>query len=953
MIYLKGRLYDMKISACYITKNESANLAASIESIAASVDEIIVYDTGSEDDTCRVAEALPKVKLFRGAWCDDFAAARNEAVARAIGDWIVFLDADERFSTETRGNLRAVLEAAADYDALAVKIVNLDVDGVEEKRLNHTYVVRAFRRSPEIRYAGRIHEHIERAGGGLRLAFIPEASLVLLHTGYTASRAKGKAERNLRLLLRELEQTENEEDLYRYLAEAYEGVGDTERALHYARLDIEGGPRPVLFASRCYRMLLYTLPAGEERTHVLEKARRDFPLLPEFHAEYAEHLARELNFSEAIAAMEEAFRAYARHEEDGEAMEFDEAMLVVAKERAALWQKIVAKEKTLTISACTIARNESHDMPRWLENTAVYSDERIVVDTGSEDETKALAEAAGAYVCDYVWRDDFAAAKNEALSHATGEWVAFLDADEYFAKPQIVRPYLAALSVEQPMIEAVMLTIANLDEDDHFKEIQRFPTVRLFRRRADIAFSGRIHEMVIKREGQLEIKLEKKHLLVYHLGYSSGRVMKKIERNFALLQADIEKNGEQPGHYRYLADCYIAFRDWKKALYYAVLALDSPATAVGSDSDMYKTALYAMRECKMAAEDMLALAQKAMEDFPDLPDFYAEQGMILSSMGKLRAAAASFEHAFSLAGRETGAVWQASCFAAFAPVAWRRLGEIYLALDEREKAKAALAASLRLHPFSEETLASWQRLFGVPCGETLREFFPHTAEALCYLARWAMSAGEAKLAADAAAELTALFGERLPEADCLVAWQAGDWQRMAGEAMKNVVGTMQELLCVLLQSVAQGHPLRAYAAQMQPLLPSMQEILHCYETGEPFAAELWDSCAAFLPMLVKRLPQDALLLYVRLLSDMTPEKKREAAAVLLTEEKWQAACVLFADIPADAAAADAAFWHDAGVALYRAGDAPAARAAFSRAREMGSQAKDIAAYEAWMKEVMA
>ena len=57
----------MKISACYITKNESANIAASIESIEASVDEIIVCDTGSEDDTCRIAEALPKVKLFRGA----------------------------------------------------------------------------------------------------------------------------------------------------------------------------------------------------------------------------------------------------------------------------------------------------------------------------------------------------------------------------------------------------------------------------------------------------------------------------------------------------------------------------------------------------------------------------------------------------------------------------------------------------------------------------------------------------------------------------------------------------------------------------------------------------------------------------------------------------------------------------------------------------------------------
>ena len=149
---IKGNLYDMKISACYITKNESANIAASIESIAASADEIIVYDTGSEDDTCRIAEALPKVKLFRSAWCDDFAAARNAALSHATGDWVVFLDADERFSEATRGNLRTVLEKAEGFDALAVKIVNLDVDGEKEERIDHTYVVRAFRNLPEIRY---------------------------------------------------------------------------------------------------------------------------------------------------------------------------------------------------------------------------------------------------------------------------------------------------------------------------------------------------------------------------------------------------------------------------------------------------------------------------------------------------------------------------------------------------------------------------------------------------------------------------------------------------------------------------------------------------------------------------------------------------------------------------------------------------------------------------------
>ncbi|MFC2286215.1 MAG: glycosyltransferase, partial [Selenomonas sp.] len=133
----------MRISACWITRNEAKNISSSIASVAASVDEIVVYDTGSEDDTCRIVEKIPKAKLFRGSWHDDFAAARNEALSHATGDWVVFLDADERFSEETRGNLRVILEEAKEYDALAVKIVNLDIDGERERRIDHTYVVRA------------------------------------------------------------------------------------------------------------------------------------------------------------------------------------------------------------------------------------------------------------------------------------------------------------------------------------------------------------------------------------------------------------------------------------------------------------------------------------------------------------------------------------------------------------------------------------------------------------------------------------------------------------------------------------------------------------------------------------------------------------------------------------------------------------------------------------------
>ena len=219
------------------------------------------------------------------------------------------------------------------------------------------------------------------------------------------------------------------------------------------------------------------------------------------------------------------------------------------------------------------------------------------------------------------------------------------------------------------------------------------------------------------------------------------------------------------------------------------------------------------------------------------------------------------------------------------------------------------------------------------------------------MARWAIEAGEVKLATDATAELASLFDVVLPETDCLAAWRAEDWQKLAGEAAKEAVGAMQELFLVLLQTAAAGDSLAHLAAEMKPLLPELQEIVRCYAAEEPLPEMLFEQYQAFLPALAQKLAPEALLRYVRLLLDMAPEKKREAADVLLAAEKWQAALLLFAAIPADSAAADAAFWREVGVVFYQLGDFASARESFSRAREMGAAEKDIAAYEAWMKEV--
>ena len=86
----------------------------------------------------------------------------------------------------------------------------------------------------------------------------------------------------------------------------------------------------------------------------------------------------------------------------------------------------------MRISACVVIKNEEKNIRRWLVNMRHIADEIIVVDTGSTDATLKILKEAGIKVYHFAWCNDFAAAKNYAIKQATGDWVVFLDADEYF-----------------------------------------------------------------------------------------------------------------------------------------------------------------------------------------------------------------------------------------------------------------------------------------------------------------------------------------------------------------------------------------------------------------------------------------------------------------------------------------------------------------------------------------
>jgi glycosyltransferase involved in cell wall biosynthesis len=185
-------------SLCMIVRNEEHHLPDCLRSVKDLFDQVVVTDTGSTDRTREIAAEFG-AQVIDFPWPDSFGAARNESLRHATGDWVMWLDADDRLDEENRQHLTTVLDSLGDeLDAYAMKVRSvLDAAGTSFRLLDQ---VRLFPNRPEIRWDYRIHEQIlpavNRVGGGVRWA-----NVVIDHVGYAdAGARRGKLERNLRLL---------------------------------------------------------------------------------------------------------------------------------------------------------------------------------------------------------------------------------------------------------------------------------------------------------------------------------------------------------------------------------------------------------------------------------------------------------------------------------------------------------------------------------------------------------------------------------------------------------------------------------------------------------------------------------------------------------------------------------------------------------------------------------
>jgi glycosyltransferase involved in cell wall biosynthesis/Tfp pilus assembly protein PilF len=207
---------------------------------------------------------------------------------------------------------------------------------------------------------------------------------------------------------------------------------------------------------------------------------------------------------------------------------------------AVSWATLPGKIDT-RLSVCLIVKNEEHFLAQCLNSVRGLASQIIVVDTGSTDRTVEIAREFGAEIYAFKWTDDFAAARNAALEHATGDWVLILDADEELPVAQHER-----LRADMKQADAIAFRLPLVNRGQEAEGRSFVP--RLFRNAPGNHYFGRIHEQIfsslLPKCTAWGLKTSLGTAEILHHGYTKEMVRdrNKIERNLKLLPQAIAEN---------------------------------------------------------------------------------------------------------------------------------------------------------------------------------------------------------------------------------------------------------------------------------------------------------------------------------------------------------------------------------------------------------------------------
>jgi len=230
------KIKQLTVASATITKNEAHNIHRCLSSLEDAVDEIVVIDTGSTDETIEIARSFPKVKIVSFSWCDDFAAARNAGLPHINSNWVIWVDADEYLHPD---DVQSVRKVAGLYDnikpdpVLYLDIINHDKNGNKLDGLDNALLPRMFPIRTKLKFSGKVHEQIITPQGN-KYEYGAFVRIRLFHDGYDIDvvKQKNKAERNIVLLQKMVEEQPEDPTWWYFYGRDLLNYGNLEEAIN-------------------------------------------------------------------------------------------------------------------------------------------------------------------------------------------------------------------------------------------------------------------------------------------------------------------------------------------------------------------------------------------------------------------------------------------------------------------------------------------------------------------------------------------------------------------------------------------------------------------------------------------------------------------------------------------------------------------------------------------------
>lgn len=285
------------------------------------------------------------------------------------------------------------------------------------------------------------------------------------------------------------------------------------------------------------------------------------------------------------------------------------------------------------ISLCMIVKNEEAFLKRCLQSVRNYVDEIVIVDTGSTDQTKEIARTFTDNIYDFVWINDFSAARNESIKHASGKWILIMDADEYMEETDI-RGLRDALAKTEPTNRLIyQLPVRNFIGDQSNVSIVEAPVLRVFGNRKNIRFQRPIHEQPTPAKGVAPVVFALPFRIL-HSGYLDTVMEAKDKhgRNMAIFNNMQQASALNAYDHCMLGQQLALMKQDDEAMKHLQIALDSG----DEKAEWYRIVLFAMLEIYMRQGKLLNswfLIEQYLQAYVQYPDIRCIRGMILRNLG--------------------------------------------------------------------------------------------------------------------------------------------------------------------------------------------------------------------------------------------------------------------------------------------------------------------------------